>query len=281
MSSFHKAPNVFADHVTIKVKDLSTSLRFYQEIIGLQVLHQSDRMAVLTADGKTGLVTLEQPLNVRSKPERTTGLYHFALLLPTRKDLSVFLRHLLETKYPIGASDHYVSEAIYLNDPDGNGIEVYRDRSASEWTWEEGLVNMATVALDGKGLLSESTEPWTGLPAGTILGHMHLHVNNLEEAKEFYTKGLGFEVVAYYPQAVFLSTGGYHHHIAINTWQGTGATIPPDNSVGLASFRLVFPSEQARRGVVHNLQSIGVSVTSESSSYVVVDPGGNTIELMV
>lgn len=134
MDKFHQKPNVYVEEVNINVKNLEYSLTFYQNIIGLQILEKTDRRAVLTTDGKAPILTLEQPEDVIPKVERTSGLYHFAILLPTRADLSVFLRHLLETGYPLGAADHYVSEALYLNDPDGNGIEVYRDRPSSEWT---------------------------------------------------------------------------------------------------------------------------------------------------
>ncbi|MGX6443777.1 VOC family protein [Neobacillus sp. K501] len=277
MEKFHDQPNVYVSEVSIKVKNLENALNFYQHIIGFQVLEKTAEKAILTTDGKTSLLTLEQPEDVISKPDRTAGLYHFAILLPTRADLSVFLRHLLETGYPLGAADHYVSEALYLNDPDGNGIEVYRDRPSNEWTWKNGLVDMATEELDGKGILAESDAPWTGLPEETLMGHIHLHVNDLKKAEEFYTKGLGFQVVSYYPQAAFLSTGGYHHHIAINMWQGAGAQTPPRNSVGLDWYSLVYPNAAARENAVQQLQQIGAEVREEAGFYVTADPAGNQI----
>ena len=210
-----------------------------------------------------------------------SGLYHFAILLPSRADLSVFLRHFLQTGYPLGAADHYVSEALYITDPDGNGIEVYRDRPSKEWTWKNGLVDMATEELDGNAILAESDAEWTGLPAGTIMGHIHLHVGDLQKAEEFYTKGLGFKVVSHYPQAVFLSTGGYHHHIAINTWQGVGAPTPPENSVGLNWYTLVFPDEGARETAVKQLGQLGASLVKEADFYVTSDPAGNQIRLVI
>ncbi|AZU64076.1 VOC family protein [Neobacillus mesonae] len=281
MEHFHRKPTVFVGMVNIKVKNLDYSLNFYQNIIGLQVLEKSDGKAVLTTDGETPLLILEQPENVTAKEGRTSGLYHFAILLPTRADLSVFLRHLIQTGYPLGAADHYVSEALYLNDPDGNGIEVYRDRPSSEWTWNNSLVDMATEQLDAQGILGESDAEWRGLPAGTIMGHIHLHVGDLQKAEEFYTKGLGFNVVSYYPQAVFLSTGGYHHHIAINTWQGTGAKQPAENSVGLNWYTIVYPDVESREAVVKNLQQHGASVQVEADYVVTSDPSGNRIRLLV
>ncbi|ULT57520.1 VOC family protein [Neobacillus drentensis] len=281
MEQFHQEPNIYVGEVTIKVKSLAYSVTFYQNIIGLQLLEQSERKAVLTADGQTPLLTLEEPADVIPKQEGMSGLYHFAILLPSRTDLGDFLRHLILTGYPLGAADHYVSEALYLNDPDGNGIEVYRDRPSSEWTWKNGLVEMATEQLDAEGILEESNDEWKGLPSGTLMGHIHLHVGDLEKAKEFYTKGMGFEVVSYYPQAVFLSSGRYHHHVAINTWQGAGAPTPPKNSVGLNWYSIVFPNQEAREKVMEQLKQIGAPLSNEGNFYVTSDPAGNQIHLVV
>ena len=281
MDQFHQEPNIYVGEVNIKVKNLEYSVTFYQNIIGLQLLEQSERKAVLTADGQTPLLTLEEPVDVIPKQEHMSGLYHFAILLPTRADLGDFLRHLILTGYPLGAADHYVSEALYLNDPDGNGIEVYRDRPSLEWTWKNDLVEMATEQLDAEGILAESDAEWKGLPSGTIMGHIHLHVGDLEKAKEFYTKGIGLEVVSYYPQAVFLSSGRYHHHVAINTWQGTGAPTPPKNSVGLNWYSLVFPDKEAREKVMKQLEQMNTPVRKEGNTYVTEDPAGNQIRLMI
>ncbi|WP_257984309.1 VOC family protein [Neobacillus cucumis] len=281
MDKFHQEPNIYVGEVNIKVKNLDYSVTFYQNIIGLQVLEKSERKAKLTADGKKTLLTLEEPVDVIPKQDRMSGLYHFAILLPSRADLGVFLRHIVETGYPLGAGDHYVSEALYLNDPDGNGIEVYRDRPSSEWKWNNGLVEMATEQVDAEGILAVSNAEWKGLPSGTIMGHIHLHVGNLEKAKDFYTKGLGFDVVSYYPQAVFLSTGGYHHHVAINTWQGAGAPTPPKNSVGLNWYSLVFPNENAREKVMNQLKQFGAPLKEEGNYFVTSDPAGNQIRLVI
>ncbi|WP_233567920.1 VOC family protein [Cohnella faecalis] len=166
MDKFHQSPNVFVGEIRIKVMELDRAVSFYETIIGLKVLERSAGSAVLTADGKSPLVTLEQPKDVIPLAGRHSGLYHFALLLPTRADLAVFLRHLIQTGYPFGAADHYVSEALYITDPDGNGIEVYGDRPSSVWKWENDFVEMATLQLDARGILEESSEPWNGLPAG-------------------------------------------------------------------------------------------------------------------
>lgn len=278
---FHQKPNVYVGKVSINVMSLEKSLAFYQNMMGFRVLEQAERKAVLTADGQTPLLILEQPDDVIPKQKRTTGLYHFALLLPERADLASFLWHLLKTGYQFGASDHFVSEALYLSDPDGNGIEVYRDRPASEWSWAGGEVAMATEQLDGDSLLSESDAPWTGLPSETIMGHIHLHVADLEKTAEFYTTGLGFSIVSRYPGAIFVSTGGYHHHLALNVWNGTGVPAPAKNSVGLNWFTLEFPDEGTRARTMENLRQIGETASREGSDFVTEDPSGNRMRLMI
>lgn len=281
MDKFHEKPNVFVGEVTIKVQDLEKATAFYQEIIGFKLLKKEDKKVILTANGQTPLLTLEQPDHVIPKEKRALGLYHFAILLPTREDLSQFLRHIIQVGYPIGAADHDVSEALYLNDPDGNGIEVYRDRPSSQWTWNNGLVHMVTEQLDGDGILAESSKSWQGLPKNTIMGHIHLHVADVKKAEGFYTKGLGFNVVSYYPQAAFLSTGNYHHHIAVNMWQGANAQIPSKNSVGLKWYTLVYPNEAERQAVVERLKQLGAPVKKEEDFYMTEDPTGNQIKLVV
>ncbi|GGE83407.1 VOC family protein [Priestia taiwanensis] len=281
---FHREPNTFVGNVKLKVANLERSLQFYQQIIGFNVLERTKTTAVLTADGKTDLVTIEQPANVEPKQGRTTGLYHFALLLPQRSDLADIVNHFVQNGIQIGSSDHLVSEALYLSDPDGNGIEIYVDRVPSEWDWNNGEVAMAVDPLDFADLLSTSKEGkgWNGLPVGTVMGHIHLHVSQLKQAEEFYTKGLGFNVVNRFgTQALFISTGNYHHHIGLNTWAGVGAPTPPVTSTGLGSFTLVFPNEESRGRVVANLKAIGSSVMEENDLFVTVDPSGNRINLQV
>ncbi|WP_033828716.1 VOC family protein [Bacillus andreraoultii] len=281
MGKFHESPNLYINQVSIKVANLERSITFYKEIIGLQLLQQTGNEATLTADGKTPLLHLYALDNVMKKTGRTTGLYHFAILLPTRGDLSVFLRHLIQTQYPFAASDHLVSEAIYLVDPDENGIEVYCDRSRNTWKWSNGLVHMDTLQLNGTDILGESTASWAGLPNGTTMGHIHLHVHNLESVQQFYVDGLGFDIVSYYPQAVFLSSGKYHHHIAINTWAGVNAPRPSENSVGLKWYSIKFPNEVRREEVVKNLIDLGIVVERKGNLYITRDPSNNLIHLSV
>ncbi|MFD1737299.1 VOC family protein [Bacillus salitolerans] len=280
--NFHEKPNTFVNLVELKVSNLARSLDFYQTIIGLKVLQKTDSSAVLTVNGVSPLLTIIEPVDIIAKQPRTSGLYHFALLLPNRKELAKVFKHLIELNVLLGSADHLVSEALYLTDPDGNGIEMYADRPANTWSWENNLVKMASVQLDSRGILSElEDKEWDYLPDSTILGHIHLHVSNLEEAAEFYTNGLGFHIVSHYPQALFMSSGGYHHHIAINTWNGEGAASPKDNSVGLQSYRIVYPSEIERLHVLEQLHKLGATVTQKNNSYLTIDPSGNKIQLAI
>lgn len=278
---FFEEPNVRIGEVQLKVTDIDRAVSFYQNVIGMRVLERSAGHAAMTVDGEKALVTLLSPEGVAARAGRHSGLYHFALLLSSRADLSVFLRHLLQTGYPFGAADHAVSEALYITDPDGNGIEVYRDRPSSEWRWEKELVTMVTEQLDGEGILAESNAEWTGLASDTIIGHIHLHVGNVELAQRYYEEGLGFGTVAYYPQAAFMSTGGYHHHIAINTWQGVGAPPAPEQMAGMDWYAIVLPTESARERVVEQLQRIGAPVKQLDGEYETSDPAGNRIRLRV
>ena len=278
---FHRGSHTFVEQVKLKVMDLERSLAFYQQVVGFRVLDRTERTASLTADGHTALLFIKQPEDVALLQGRTTGLYHFALLLPTRSDLAQMVRQLAASGIQIGSADHLVSEALYFSDPDGNGIEIYRDRDPSEWTWRNGIVQMTTDPLDFRDLLSsEPPREWDGLPAGTLMGHIHLHVSELRKTEEFYVKGLGFNVISRFgSQALFISTANYHHHIGLNTWNGVGAPKPPANSVGLRSFTLVFPDDAARNQAVAALQEIGASVENERGIWMTEDPSGNRIQL--
>ncbi|WP_087974694.1 VOC family protein [Oceanobacillus rekensis] len=281
---FHSKPATFVGHINIKVENLERSLQYYQEIIGFDILEQTSQKAKLTTDGKTSILSLEQPENVIPKQGRTTGLYHFALLLPKKVDLANIVVHLSEKGVRFGSSDHLVSEALYLHDPDGNEIEIYIDRDPSEWSWNGEEVAMAVDPLDFERLLTNCVpgELWNGMPKGTLMGHIHLHVSELEKTEEFYVKGLGFDVVNRYGrQALFLSTDKYHHHIGVNTWNGVGAPKPPENSVGMESFTLVLPDEEAINETIDSLQKIGVPVTEEDGRCITYDPSGNRIELSI
>lgn len=278
--TFHKSPNVYVDEVCLKVTDKKRAVSFYQNILGLQILKETSTTTVFTADGKRPLLTIVEPDNVTAKEPRRTGLYHFALLLPTRADLAACLKHLVESRYPLqGASDHVVSEAIYLADPDGNGIEIYADRPFENWQWSCELVQMDTVPLDVEDLFKEWIgKDWTGLPKGTIMGHIHLHVADLSAAEDFYCDTLGFEVVARYgDQALFVSSGKYHHHIGLNTWNGRGASSPSEESAGLLYFTLKYPNQEEKIKVLERLKNLGYPVEIDGDKIKFMDPSRTRI----
>ncbi|HHT72960.1 MAG TPA: VOC family protein [Firmicutes bacterium] len=280
---FHRPPAIYPASVQLKATDLKRSLEFYQEIVGFKVFEESSSHANLGADGKTAILSLVQPEDVVPKQGRTTGLYHFALRLPERSHLGLFVKHLAEKGIEFGAADHLVSEAIYFEDPDKNGIEVYVDTDPESWEWTNGDVNMDTLPLDLDSLLEEaeqSSQSWAGLPGSTIVGHIHLHVSNLVQAETFYAHGLGFEVVLRFRgSASFLSTEKYHHHVGVNIWNGVDAPRPPKHSAGLDHFTLVFPSQERLEQAVFDLSCIGAYVENVDGKHFVEDPSGNGIVL--
>ena len=284
MSVFHKAPHIFTGHLELKVTDIERSLEFYKNMIGFKVLERTEYSAVLTANGESALLTIEQPKDIIPKQHRTTGLYHFAILLPSRSDLGSVIKHLSVNRYPIqGGSNHKVSEALYLADPDENGIELYADTPKSTWKWQGDMIEMGNDILDVEGLIAQAQgNEWNGLPSETVMGHIHMHVSELEKTAKFYQQGLGFELTFRFPnQALFFSTGGYHHHIAVNTWNGKGAPEPAKNSVGIKYFELVFPDEDTRKKAVNQLEEMDYYTKEKNGVTVTRDPSGNEIHLVV
>jgi len=273
--------------LALSVADLERSLVYYTEAIGLAVLEQDATSATLGVAGQPLLLLTEQP-GAAEWPRggrSYTGLYHFAILVPTRLDLGRWLQHWLELGLPLpGQGDHIVSEALYLEDPDGHGIEVYRDRPRDTWQWSNRQVRMGTGPVDIRGLLTEAAEsnqPWTGLAAGTRLGHMHLQVGDIAEAQAFYRDVLGFDIVAQMPTALFISAGGYHHHIGMNTWHSLGAGQAPADSVRLQFFTIELPTAEARRAVLDRLDAAGIAYTETANAILVNDPWQNAIVLQV
>lgn len=269
--------------VAVAVSNLERSLVYYTTALGFTLLAREEGRATLGAGSAPLLLLTEEP-GARPFPLNRygyTGLYHFAILTPSRRDLGRWLRHWLELGLPLpGQGDHLVSEALYLVDPDGNGIEVYRDRPRSEWTWVDGQVQMATDPVDIEGVLEEAAkddEPWTGLPEGTRLGHMHLQVADIPQAAAFYHDVLGFDIVAAMPSALFISAGGYHHHIGMNTWHSRGAGPAPEGMAGLRFFTVEMPSEEARAAVVARLTQAGVATREVNGAVVAQDPWSNTL----
>jgi catechol 2,3-dioxygenase len=270
--------------VALTVADGAAAGDFYAEAIGLQRLPAEHDRVPLGAGGAPVVELVESP----GAPQRaagTTGLFHLAILVPSRLELARSLRRVANAGWRFtGASDHLVSEALYLQDPEGNGIEIYRDRPREQWPVEDGELRMDTIPLDLQGLLLElpdgPDEAGGPVAAGTRIGHVHLHVSDLDAAEEFYAGTLGFEVtVRGYPQALFLSAGGYHHHIGLNTWTGEGAPPPPAGSRGLRWFEIVVPDERRMEELERRVRADGVELRHEEDALHLRDPSGNEIAL--
>jgi catechol 2,3-dioxygenase len=278
------APETKIGVVSIAVSDLERALAFYENALGFRQHRRQGQRAFLGAGGPDLLILNEVPGAQQTKG--TTGLYHFAILLPTRHDLARFLRHFADNDLRLqGFSDHLVSEAIYLSDPDGNGIEVYRDRPRSQWPRQDGRLQMATDPLDLQDLLAELTgeePPWAKLPQETTIGHIHLHVSNLSRDERFYHEVLGFDVMTRYgASASFLSAGGYHHHVGINVWAGVGAAPAPENAAGLRWYTIDLPSREALDALLERLEETGVATEEREEGLFLRDRSENGIVLRV
>lgn len=243
-----------------------------------EVSRDASEAVMGTSDGRS-LVRLREIPGAPPRPPRTTGLYHFAILVPERKDLARRLKRLAETRTRLqGAADHLVSEALYFTDPDGNGIEVYRDRPRSEWKWVDGRVEMDSLPINFGNLLDDGVAGGSdALPVGTIVGHMHLHVPNLPQAVRFYVDTLGLTLVCEIPGAAFLSAGGYHHHLGLNTWAGTNA--PAAEAAGLDYFELTVPDTRALHLLVQNARFKRARFDEDWDGLLLRDPFGNRIVL--
>lgn len=278
-------PDLTLGEIKLKVSHLQRSLDFYTGIVGFKVLRTEGTQAILSYDGVTAAVVLEELPNARITPRRSAaGLYHFAILLPDRLSLGIMLRHLAESGIQIGQADHLVSEALYIYDPDNHGIEIYRDRPRNEWQKDSnGHIKMASEPVDWDGLLALAEgQVWSGLPAGTTLGHIHFHVSSLDLSEAFYIDALGFDIVADVRQqmaALFISAGGYHHHVGLNIWAGEGAPIAPADATGLAYYTVVLPDTASLQETVNRLQRAGIAVTEQERYYLVHDPSGIELHL--
>lgn len=264
--------------VELTIADLERSLSYYREAVGLQVLSVDGNRASLGVDGCELLRLVEEP---SAKPARGySGLYHFAVLLPERRDLARWLAHAARERIPlVGLSDHFVSEALYLSDPDEHGIEIYWDRPRETW---EGQVagRMTTLPLDVEDLLAElpgspSEEPFDGLPSGTRMGHVHLKVARIAETLAFYRDVVGFGLMAQLgTHALFMSAGGYHHHLGANTWESAGAPVAPAGTAALRHATIVLPDTAERERVLGRVRAAGHSVEQSPAGPLVRDPSG-------
>ena len=272
--------------VALVVHDLAGVRGFYERVVGLRTVEAGEGRVVLGV-GDSPLVKLVEDLEAPPRPPRTTGLFHLAILVPDRTELARSLQRMVETRWPLaGASDHLVSEALYLSDPEGNGIEIYRDRPRDEWQRDGDELRMATLPLDLEDLLGEfGGESVAGgaVPAETRMGHVHLNVDDLAAGERFYAGLLGLGVTARgYPGALFLAADGYHHHIGLNTWRGEGLPAPPPGSLGLRDFELTLPSADALAATIARLRAGGAAIDAAKDGEALCrDPAGNAVRLVV
>ncbi|TFB19219.1 VOC family protein [Filobacillus milosensis] len=272
--SYHKLPTKYIEQISLNVSDITRSKEFYINKLGMKLLNEEDHKATLSFDNQTPAVELVQPENVVPLDRSKTGLFHVAFLVPSKTDLANVVYYLWKNQIPIqGASDHLVSEALYLQDPDGNGIEIYRDRPHEEWKWKNDHVVMDSVPLDVEGLLQERSETgWKGFPENTVIGHIHLQVHNLEEVRPFYEK-LGFDIVAEYgPQALFMADNHYHHHIGLNVWNSRNGEKKHNNEIGLNWYSIQMTKEE-RKEIRKRLD-----IELSGGLYTVEDPSGIKIK---
>jgi len=267
--------------VRLQVVNLDRSAGYYQDMLGFRVLERTPDRVLLGVDGATAaLIELHTRPGVTSAPARATmGLYHVAILLPARDYLGRFLRHLAARGARAGMADHLVSEAIYLTDPDGLGIEVYADRPRDTWRADGAELAMTTEPLDAEDVVRSARGAWSGMPAGTAIGHVHLHVGNLDDAAAFYHDGLGFDKVVWsYPGALFLSAGGYHHHLGTNTW-AHGPNPSPDQA-RLLSWDIVVPRAGDAQAAAESLAARGYEVQRDGGAWRAADPWGTTLRVV-
>lgn len=287
---FSIAPAMKIGHVSLNVSDIQRSVGFYQDILGFNAIGRpSDERALLSTSGDSYLVELLQvtsPKHDTVQPRKRAGLYHFAILLPERKYLADMLQNLRNNRDKVhfdGLADHLVSEAIYIRDPDFNGIEIYRDRPTPQWNWHGSHVVMGVLPLDTDGLLKESSEQgWKKMPPRTTIGHIHLHVQNLAKATKFYREILGLNLTATVPSAAFFAAGRYHHHVAANTWLGTDIAPASPNSVGLSHYSIELSNKKQLDDTIENLSKHNIELqeqSEESNSVMLHDNDGIAIQL--
>jgi catechol 2,3-dioxygenase len=263
--------------VRLRARDLDALRGFYERVIGLEALEGSDSLARLGA-GERVLVELTAAPDAPARPRVSTGLFHLAILVPDRPRLGAALRRLGEAEWPLtGASDHLVSEALYTRDPEGNGIEIYRDRPREEWSTANGELAMDTLPLD-LGPIAAEAEGAAPMAPGTRIGHVHLNVAGIPDTEAFYCGLLGFEAtVRSYPGALFVAAGGYHHHLGLNTWVGEGAPAPPAGGLGLDRFEVVVPGGGDVEAVAGRLEAADHEPERVDGGIEVPDPSSNRV----
>lgn len=265
------------------MSDVDRSLEYYRNVLGLRVLDRDGPDAVLAAAAdERPLIELHERSGARAVPRRgRLGLYHFAILLPERAALGRFLAHVASLGVHVGTADHSVSESVYLSDPDGLGIEVYADRPRAAWRTDGRQLYMTTEPLDVESVVKTAHgERWTGMPAGPVIGHVHLAVDDLEEAAAFYHSGVGFDKTVWtYPGALFLSAGGYHHHLATNIW-AAGAPRATDADARLVDWEIIVPRPMDVDAAARSIASAGYATTQAGNARLATDPWGTTLRLV-
>jgi len=271
---------IIIKEIEIKVLNLEELVEFYKNVMGFKVFHKEKNLAILGSTNNPFLRLIKQE-NLIEENFRDVGLYHVAYLLPTKKDLAIMLRHLLETEAPIeGFADHLVSEAIYLRDPEGNGIEIYWDKPRDEWIRKGNKIAMSTEPLDIDSLLELSKKgEWKGFSDEGRIGHVHLKVSNLTRTERFYTEILNFDLTLRYPGAIFLSTGGYHHHIGANIWQSLGSPPRLENMKGISYFKIKLPNKESLENILNNLNNYGIKYIEQNNEIHIKDPDNISIKL--
>ena len=268
--------------VRLQVSDLTRSAAYYTEVLGLTASVRDGGIAVLATVDGIPLVELHEQKGIRSVPRHgRLGLYHFAILLPDRQALGRFVAHLAQVGAYAGSADHLVSEALYLADPDGLGIEVYADRPRAQWKTNGREIAMATEPLDLRGLArAGGGKPWVGMPAGTTIGHVHFHVGELGQADAFYHVALGFDTIVWsYPGALFFSAGGYHHHVGTNTW-AAGAPAAGPGDARLLEWELRLPTARDVDAAAASAARAGYAVRDAGGDRLITDPWGTTVRLI-
>jgi len=280
MSNYHGPFTLHISELHLFVADLTRSTAFYRDALGFKVVAHDDCTADVSADGITRLLRLSEKPGLVPRG-RTAGLYHVAFLLPSRAALGGFLRRAIATQLPIqGAADHRVSEAIYLADPDENGIEIYADREDAGWRDESGNLDMGTDPFDYSGVYYAAEDASPGMPAETVIGHLHLAVHNLDESLSFYRDVIGLTLTAdTYPGAFFLSSKGYHHHLAVNAWEH--AMRRTTDRTGLVGTTVVFPDCESAQAAVARANATGFPVTDAEGMLSCVDPDGTILYFTV
>jgi len=280
MDKYHQKDMIKITEIELNVKNLDVMLDYYLHSLGFTLIHKDITKAILGTDNLQPIITLVENIKA-TKKQMTTGLYHFAILLPNRSDLGLFLRHVIKNQIPIiGAADHIVSEAIYLEDPENNGIELYIDKDESDWRDEFGTLKMGTQELDYAGVYysADESKSFEKLPRDSIMGHVHLSVSSLQKARSFYMDTIGFNLAMdTVPKALFVGSANYHHHLGLNTWMGD--KLPSPTSTGLKSFVITYPNCETIKKTIDQLQKEKYPLKEIEYGYQTKDFDGNTIYL--